>query len=128
MDLHRTEPGESLRSQTVKLSLPMNATNLDECQHRCDVLIMMEAQNLKEHSWVEGYLKRDTQGHHEVAVKHTCSAGETDRFKRKRRLGGHGNKQETNRIQKGVRVWGRPKRTLESIYRGLFPGSLIADC
>ena len=27
------------------------------------------------------YSERCTEGHHEGAIKHTCSAGETDRFK-----------------------------------------------
>ena len=73
----------------------MNATNLGERRCRCNVLITKKAQNLKEGmgSCVDSYLKRGARGQHEVAVKHTCSAVETDRLERKWRLRG----QEKNR-------------------------------
>ena len=61
----------------------MNTTNLEKRRCRCDVLITKEAQNLKENrgSCMDWYLRRDSQSQHEVAAKHTCSAGETDRLK-----------------------------------------------
>ena len=65
--------------------------------------------------------QRDAQGQHEVEVKHRCLAGEIDRLKIKGRLGGQG----TDMRQTGVRVWGPPKITLESIYRGLFLGQSL---
>ena len=46
---------------------------------------------------MDSYLRRDEQGHHEVAVKHTCSAAGTYWLKRKGLLCGPG----TNRRQKG---------------------------
>ena len=58
-----------------------------------------------------------------MAVEHTCSAGKTDRLKRRWRLGGQG----TSSRQKGVRVRGQLKRTLKLICCALFPGSATAD-
>ena len=59
-----------------------------------------------------------------MTVKHTSSAGETDCFLKKWCLGGQGNKE----YKKGVMVWEKLKRTLESIYCGLFSGPITADC
>ena len=69
--------GKSLRFRTVRLSLPMDATDLEERRCRCDVLITGETQNLKEHGG-SCVSQRDAQGQHEMAVKQTCSARETD--------------------------------------------------
>ena len=84
---------------------------------------------------MEWYLKRDAQGKHEVAVKLTCSAGETDRLKKKWRLFGqetnmrqkrrHEGKEKETEISEGM---GASQRSLQAIYCGLFPGSITASC
>ena len=66
MNLRQLNLGKSLRSRTVKLYLPINATNLQERCCRCDMLIAMDAKNT------------GAEGQHEVAVKHICLVEETD--------------------------------------------------
>ena len=91
-----------------ELSLPMNATNLEELRCKCDVLITDEAHNLEEHR--DSCVKKISQ---ERCTGSARSGGEahlfsrTDRsLKRKVALIWLGHKLET---EKRVRVGGYQK-------------------
>ena len=67
--------------------------------------------------------QRDAQGQHEVAVKHTSLAGETNHLERKGRLDGQGNKNVSEGM--GVSQTYPQDNSLRTV---LLPGSITAGC